>query len=967
MPGPVADVTLDRALEILEMGERDVEQLLVDGALRAYRKGGNIVFHRQDLADYITTGSGFSAPSPAAPPAAAPPPPGPSPFAPAGSKPQGSSRLKRNTKREDLKRAAMSNGAEKDEGMWSLKKIAAENGFVDDGSEAPGSDIPPDSAASLADGEAAGPGMGPLVAENKSLRARLHAAEEVLSDLQSRLERVNELEAMERNLTAQLTAAQEELIQLEAKVAVYEEQEEGAEGPRWGAPDPDELNVTLKRENADVRGEIAGIKHRIDERDKEIEKLKSQKEDLSTKLSEATSAAESAASASATSAEDGKRTKELEATIEELKSEREMLVLEAQVARELKGEIDRAAELEEKLQTQREVIEAAQSGLVELEEERDELSEIVGELEGRLATAEAEGQKTEGVTAEARGLKEKLAETEKRVAQLDARMSLLRDERTNLAQELEKRDAVAAQLRADVERASSLAEEVPGLRQALNQAKTAAEANEAEAASLKVQMTLKDQLVDQLKSEESDLSELATETAGLREKLAGVEGRSKQAEARMIALRAERDGVVEELAKREGAMSELRVQADRAGSLLGENRNLKEDLEMVRGTASDAESSLAIVQGDKDKLAGELDERGKHVSELEAQLRERARELEAARSQAAAPSAPDGIRAELETLRDQISSQMGDLGHLRSRAASRKRSASDVAAGKKRRISVRRKTGAVAKMTTKPDRLGRYEVGEEQRRTRVGIYYKAEVQPMGGEVSVLVLTPELATARSFIDRFWHEMRVIAELDEKALLGIMDVGETAGFHYVTYEQVDGATLDVELKSGAKMAADRAVSVAATVLDALAVVANNKLVHGDVKAENVILGTEGPVKLAGLGLWRGAEEDAWSLAKGGRIIHYGAPEQITQGARDTRCDIWSAGALLYHMLSGKPPIDAKSIAEAHALVEAGELPKADDLTAAPESLRAAIGKMLAPDPADRFATPDEAAAAIRAAGV
>jgi len=852
----------------------------------------------------------------------------------------------------------MSNGADKGEGMWSLKKIAAENGLVEDEADADaGPDIPPGSAAEAG----AGGGQGPLLAENKSLRARLHAAEEVLSDLQNRLERVNELEAQTQALTAQLMASQEEQIQLEAKVAVYEDFEDGAEGPRWGAPDPEEQNTALKRENAEVRGEMAAIKHRIEERDKEIEKLKAAKDDLSEKLSSAASAAASAAAP----AEDAGRTKELETQIEDLKAEREMLVLEAQVARELKGEIDRAAELEEKLQTQREVIEAAQSGLVELEGERDEQASQVRDLQARLETAEADGQKSQAVSAEAQELKGKLGETEKRVAQLDARMSLLRDERDGLAQELEKRDEAAAQLRVDAERASELGEEVKGLRKELDEAKTAVVTSEGEAEALRVQMTLKDQLVDQLKSEESDLTKLTTETSGLREKLAEREGRSKQAEARMIALRAERDSVVAELAKRDGAMTELRAQAERASTLQGENRALKEDLETARGTASDAESSLVIVQGEKDKLAVELDERGERVKEIKAQLRERERELETARSQAAAGAAPDGIRAELETLRDQISSQMGELGHLRSRATKRKRSARDVATGSKKRISVRRKTGAVSALSDKPDRLGRYEVGTEQRRSRVGTFYKGEVQPSGGEVSVLVLAPELARDREFVDRFWREMRVIAELDEKSLLGILDVGETAGFHYVAYEQIEGPTADAELAGGAKMPLERAADVAATVLDALAVVAKNKLVHGDVKAGNVILASSGSPKLAGLGLWRGGEEDGWSMAGGGRIVHYGAPEQITHGTRDTQGDIWSAGAVLYHMLTGKPPIEAASVAEAHALVEAGELPKADDLVEVPDALRDAVAKMLFPDPAGRFASPKEAADALRGA--
>ena len=125
MLDPVADVTLDRALEILEIGQQDLEQLLVNGDLRGYRRGNDIIFRREDLANYITSGSS----------SAAPPAPGPS----APSKPRESARVKRDSRRESmdsLKKAAMSNGGGKEEGMWSLKKLAVERGLVEGGEAA---------------------------------------------------------------------------------------------------------------------------------------------------------------------------------------------------------------------------------------------------------------------------------------------------------------------------------------------------------------------------------------------------------------------------------------------------------------------------------------------------------------------------------------------------------------------------------------------------------------------------------------------------------------------------------------------------------------------------------------------------------------------------------------------------------------------------------------------------------------
>jgi len=951
MADAAGDVTFDRALEILELSADQLEQLLVDGVLRGFRRGGDVVFDRKDLANYITRGSAPE-PAPQAPP---PPPPAPAPA------------RRRRRSGDSIKRAAMS-GSSPDGEMWSMKKYAVEQGLVEESpipspgafAAAPGAPavpgIPAAAPEPLAEAAATGAPEG-LQAENELLRERLRAAEEVLQDLQSRCENFSSLAGENQTLKGDIGTLRALQVELEAKLAAYEEMETGAEGPRWGAPEPEQEVIALKRESAELRGEMAAVKHRADEHEKDAEKLRTERDELKAKLS----AARAASAASAGGADESERVSQLQAELEALQQERDMLAVEAEVAHELKGEIERAAELEEKLQTQREVIEAAQEGLGELEGEKNELFAKAKELEAKLAESESESGKAKEALQRAAESEKKVAETEQRVAQLEARMSSLREERDGLSREIEHRDEDIARLHAEAERAKSDAEELDRVRDELNSAKSHAAALEGEVAGLKVQSSLKDQLVEQFKVEERDQVEITSENMRMRERVAELEGRAKQAEARSVALRAERDGLSSEFAKRDGAMDELRAQAERASSLLGENRALREELGSAREMLAEIESELAALRADRERLAGDLEERAMEVEELQRDLTGRERDLASMREQVEpTPAAAESerVRSELESLRKTIAEQMDELGHTRERAAKRKRTAREVA-GKKRVPQARRAAAADAKL----DRLGRYELVDEIRRGRTGALYKGEVQPTGGEVAVLVLSNELVRDRHFVDRFWREMRVIAEFDEPKLLGVMDVGEAAGVHYIAYEYVEGETLYEILGREGSLPAPRAVDIAASLLEALRVVAAQKLVHGDVKPANVILLADGRVKLAGLGLWRGDEADGSSLGEGGRIVHYAAPEQITGGDRTPKSDIWSVGAILYQMLSGTPPIEAASPGEARALVEAGELPRPEELDDVPDNLRKSLGRLLAAEPGSRYRSAVEAAKALR----
>jgi hypothetical protein len=937
-------VPFSRALEILEITPDALENLLNAGSIRGYRRGQKVMFKRQDLAAFITRRSdeplppptSAPTPGPAAGPVSVDAPPPPS---------QPSRHVGRDSKHDTIKKAAMGGGDE----LVSLKKKAVEQGLV------PAGDAPPAPPAARHVAPQTDAETQILRAENESLRARLKAAEEVLNDLQRRCENAAQYQGQNQVLVEQVRQLQVLQTELEAKLIAYEEMDTGgAEGPRWGQPDAEQEVISFKRQVAELRGDMAAGKRRLEDKEKDFDKLRMERDELSSKLN-----------AAATPGVDIARIKDLEAEIVVLKQERDTLAVEAQVAQELKGEIERASELEEKLQTQREVIEAAQKGLAELETERDEIARRAEDLEQQLADSASNNEQVTELVRRIDELEAQLSETQLKAAQADARSGSLREERDKLMQDLERRGDECAQLKVKAEQACQDVEVLGKLKADLQEAKARASTLENETSSLRVQMSLKDQLLEQFRAEGRTQTDLMKENARLQERLLKAETHAQQLDARLAGMRAERDSVAGELAKRDGAMGELRTQSEKAATLMVENKTLKSDVDSARERIAELESRLEAAKAKREELQAELQERTTKAKELEKALQGQERDLGSIRQRVEGGAESDEssrLRGELEALRGEISRQVMELGQMRvegEQATTKRRSALEVAA--RRRLPPVRK-GAAATGPKKPTKLGRFDIGEESRRTRTGTFYKASLGGSAQDAEVLVLPVEVTRDRYFLDRFWREMRIVVELEEPGLLDVLDVGEAGGVHYVAYRYVKGETLEALLRKSATLPLKRSIEIGRALLEALAVAEKNKVVHGDLKPENVIIGADRKVRLSGLGLARGTDEDASSLGERGRVVHYGAPEQILGEDRDARSDIWGVGALLLRMVSGKNPLEAGSLGEIRGLVQAGELPRVKDVMELPNDLRSCLEKMLAEKPGGRFASADDAAKAL-----
>ena len=280
--------------------------------------------------------------------------------------------------------------------------------------------------------------------------------------------------------------------------------------------------------------------------------------------------------------------------------------------------------------------------------------------------------------------------------------------------------------------------------------------------------------------------------------------------------------------------------------------------------------------------------------------------------------------------------------------------------------------------------LAGFEVLEKVGQGAMGVVFKARQIALDRIVALKVLSPKLARDASFKERFLREARFSAKLNHLNVISGIDCGEEHGYLYFAMEFVHGRTTGEMLKERGRLSVEDAVKIVRQVADALQYAHSFNLVHRDVKPDNVMVDADGTAKLCDLGLatlkrtergerWGDRDDDNGdgdgSATKAGRVVgtpFYLSPEQA-KGAEniDCRCDIYSLGATLYHYLAGRPPFEGRSreVMRQHVKSEA---PSICELNAeVPVVLGQILSKMMAKDPAERYADPEELIADLDAA--
>jgi len=254
---------------------------------------------------------------------------------------------------------------------------------------------------------------------------------------------------------------------------------------------------------------------------------------------------------------------------------------------------------------------------------------------------------------------------------------------------------------------------------------------------------------------------------------------------------------------------------------------------------------------------------------------------------------------------------------------------------------------------------GAYEIQGELGEGATAMVYLARDLKHDRNVALKVLRPELGTAVGG-ERFVREIRIAGRLSHPHILPMFDSGEVEGFLYYTMPHVRGESLDERLARVGPLPVAEAVAIACQVASALHHAHQEGVIHRDIKPANILL-LDGHAWVADFGIARALHQAAGEkLTRTGLAVGtptYMSPEQaFGQDRVDGRTDTYALGCVLFEMLKGRPPFEARTLAALMAKHATEAVPslRMDDETV-PLYVERAVKRALAKDPADRFSSP------------
>jgi eukaryotic-like serine/threonine-protein kinase len=267
-------------------------------------------------------------------------------------------------------------------------------------------------------------------------------------------------------------------------------------------------------------------------------------------------------------------------------------------------------------------------------------------------------------------------------------------------------------------------------------------------------------------------------------------------------------------------------------------------------------------------------------------------------------------------------------------------------------------------------RIGSYEISGFLGAGGMGEVYRARDQSLGRDVAVKVLSSTDATDETARERLIREARTASKLNHPNICTVHDVGIADGHVYIAMELVEGDPLSTMLSGGA-LSPDLVVRYAIQLADALAHAHQQGIVHRDLKSANIVITTDGRVKILDFGLARPMEESAAAttvtLTAAGTMAGttaYMAPELLRGGRADAASDIWALGIVLYEMAAGRRPFGGQSVYEMTSAILTASVPPLSSHV--PSGLQAIIGRCLAKRPGERYQHAAEVRAALEAVG-
>ncbi len=259
----------------------------------------------------------------------------------------------------------------------------------------------------------------------------------------------------------------------------------------------------------------------------------------------------------------------------------------------------------------------------------------------------------------------------------------------------------------------------------------------------------------------------------------------------------------------------------------------------------------------------------------------------------------------------------------------------------------------------------RYEIEELIGSGGMARVYKAKCRQLNRYVAVKVLREELKDDKEFVDKFKTEALSAASLTHPNIVSVFDSGEEDGIYYFVMEYVEGYTLKQYISRRGSLEWREACNITLGICNAIEQAHRNNIVHRDIKPHNIMLNSDGVVKVTDFGIAKAVSSS--TIVRGGNIIgsvHYFSPEQARGASSTFKSDIYSIGIVFYELLTGRVPFDANDpFNVAKMQVEQTPIEPKRLNENIPRSVNAVVMRALAKKPEERYNSVTEMIAAIK----
>ena len=259
--------------------------------------------------------------------------------------------------------------------------------------------------------------------------------------------------------------------------------------------------------------------------------------------------------------------------------------------------------------------------------------------------------------------------------------------------------------------------------------------------------------------------------------------------------------------------------------------------------------------------------------------------------------------------------------------------------------------------------INRYEIIMKIGSGGMADVYKAKDHVLNRLVAIKVLKQEYSTDATFVKKFRVEAQSAAGLSHPNIVNVYDVGEDDGVYFIVMELVQGITLKNYIDMKGKLDIREALNISVQIASGLSAAHENRIIHRDIKPQNIIMSRDGKVKLTDFGIAKVADSTTVTTTAAG-TVHYISPEQARGGYSDERSDIYSLGITMYEMVTGRVPFEGETnVAVALMHIQSEITPPRQLEPSIPVSFEKIILKCTQKKPERRYASARELIADLR----